>query len=307
MDPHELGCLAAVHAGVQHECFQCFQKLFPFIFAGFLKRLQQFDIILFDESSLDLDVDAVAHQGQFIFGKNPFVREDILHERPAFADEPVCVSRTFDPVETGHMEDPRALVSLEPVEELHAAVLQIGPGHLIFIGQDHAVGLVSFGDLHDVQIFLLLKFREDLTLHFGADPLGKEYAEDIVSADARLVLEGVGQTFVASHKRFNKLCFRIPFRGVFPHAHGQLDDLRQLGNLACRIGIFVIDDEHVVFFVVDGHRAPVGQDAVDVDHGVGLGLVFHIPLLAQLDGVGDGRLVTGLHRQDRVEVLAEDD
>ncbi len=68
-------------------------------------------------------------ESQFIFGKNPFVREYTLHEGPAFADKTICISRTFDPIETSDMEDPRTLIALEPVEKLHTAVFQIGPGN----------------------------------------------------------------------------------------------------------------------------------------------------------------------------------
>ena len=185
MDPHKLGCFTAVHAGIQHKCLQCFQKLFALIFTGFLKRFQKFDIVFLDESALDLDVDAVAYQSQFIFGKNPFVREYTLHEGPAFADKTICISRTFDPIETSDMEDPRTLIALEPVEKLHTAVFQIGPGNFVFVSQDHSVSFIAFCDLHDIEVFLLFKLGKDLALHLRADPFREEHAQDIISAYPR--------------------------------------------------------------------------------------------------------------------------
>ena len=302
MDPHKLGCFAAVHAGIQHKCLQCFQKLFALIFTGFLKRFQQFDIVFLDESALDLDVDAVAYQSQFIFGKNPFVREG-----PAFADKTICISRTFDPIETSDMEDPRTLIALEPVEKLHTAVFQIGPGNFVFVSQDHSVSFIAFCDLHDIEVFLLFKLGKDLALHLRADPFREEHAQDIISADPRLILEGVCQALVASHEGFDEFRFRITFRCVFPHAHGQFYDLCELGDLTCCIGILVVHDKHVVFFVVYGHRTPVGKHAVDIDHGVCLGVTFYVSLFPQLDGVGYRCLMTCFHREDRIEILAEYD
>jgi hypothetical protein len=110
MNAHELCCFAAVHAGVQHEGFQGFQKLLAFVFPRIPERFQQIHIVLFDVATLKLDVDAVAYQGHFVLGENPFEGEYHLNKGPGLVDQPISVGGAFDAVDAGDMENPYLLV-----------------------------------------------------------------------------------------------------------------------------------------------------------------------------------------------------
>ena len=105
MHVHDLRRLSHAHARIENESLQRFKKLASLGSAHLSERLQQFRIILVHKSALDLNVDAVVHQSEFVLGEYSLVREDILGERPALADKFVRIACAFDTVQPCDVEE----------------------------------------------------------------------------------------------------------------------------------------------------------------------------------------------------------
>ena len=91
--------------------------------ASSLERFQQFGIILFDESALNLYVDTVADQSQFVLGEYTLIWENALNEGPAFADKAISISCALYAVKACNMKNSRGVVSFETVKQFKASVL----------------------------------------------------------------------------------------------------------------------------------------------------------------------------------------
>ena len=252
-------------------------------------------------------MNAGGNEGQIILGEDPLIREYTLYECPGLADQAECVARSLDAVDAGRVKDTDGFASFFQL------VKQGQAGHLagnlflfiaVVIIQNDGVGLFRVCNLHDFDVFFLLEICDNAVALRIFNSLGIEYAENAVRIQSDFILQRVCQRLIITDQSLDELCLDIALRSVLPHSHGQLDDLCQLGNLCSRVVIIIIDDEQEILLTIDGNRSPVSQYAVYIDEGVNSGLL-DITLFSGADGIGNSNFLTGLHRQNRVEVLGK--